>query len=123
MIAVRVNPRVCSPRQLSQLGRAIAPVCQAKTSLLGYPAGLRVVCEPAKAQSQDSRTGRSFSTTSAAQLRDFFPPKETKYIRQTRPTWPHHEFSEKEMMAVQPTHRAPRTVGDWLAWKFVRFCR
>jgi hypothetical protein len=66
---------------------------------------------------------RGFSTTSIARLRDFFPAKETELIRQTPPAWPHHGYSEQEMLAVEPAHREPKTFGDWVAWKLVRLCR
>lgn len=29
----------------------------------------------------------------------------------------------EEMKAVVPAHRKPRTFGDWVAWKTVRFAR
>jgi hypothetical protein len=58
-----------------------------------------------------------------ARLRDFFPIRETKFINKTPPAWNHHGFAEKELLEVTPTHRPPRNVGDWCAWKFVRLCR
>lgn len=66
---------------------------------------------------------RYFSTTPVPHLRDFFPAKETENIRQTLPAWPHHGYTEQEMLDVVPAHREPRTLGDRAAWKFMRFCR
>jgi hypothetical protein len=97
------------------------PLYQARTSVLGYPVGLRVVGASSQTSVQNER--RLFSTTRPAQLKDFFPAKETNYIRQTLPAWPHHGFSEAELHGVVTTHRATRTIGDWLAWKFVRVAR
>jgi len=65
----------------------------------------------------------SFSTTSAAHLREVFPVKETDYIRRTPPAWPHHGYTQEELLSVVPQHREPKTVGDWIAWKVVRICR
>jgi len=66
---------------------------------------------------------RLFSTTQAAQIRDFFPTKETNHIRKTPPVWPHHGHTMEEMLAVTPAHRPPRGFGDWAAWKIVRVAR
>jgi len=87
-----------------RLGQATVPIC--------YPVGLRLAAHP-----------RHFSATPSAQLKEFFPAKETNYIRQTLPAWPHHGYTEEEMHAVVPEHRKPETVSDWLAWKLVRLCR
>lgn len=108
MISYRaINTRLCSPNQVLRLGRAAAPLC--------YPAELRLATA--------GQTQRHFSTTPPAQLRDFFPARETAYIRQTLPAWPHPGYTEEEMHAVVPEHRKPLTVSDWLAWKLVRLCR
>jgi len=115
MIPAQVNSRLCSPKQVIQLGRVAAPLYQTHTLLLAYPAGLRLAAV--------THQPRHFSTTRPAQLRDFFPAKETAFIRQTPPAWPHHGWTEQEMLAVVPEHREPRTVGDWIAWKLVRLCR
>ncbi|KAK3943264.1 AOX1 alternative oxidase mitochondrial precursor encoded by the AOX protein [Diplogelasinospora grovesii] len=121
MISTQVNTRLCSPKQATQLGRALAPLCLHQVSVLGNPAALRAAA--AAQQHQHGPAPRTFSTTSAARLRDFFPPKETAYIRQTPPAWPHHGWTEQEMLAVVPEHRKPKNVGDWVAWKLVRLAR
>lgn len=121
MISTRVNTKLCSPKQVAQLTRAVAPIYQTKSSIVGYPAGVRIAC--AAYQPQHSSTPRSFSTTSVSRLRDFFPPKETAYIRQTPPAWPHHGYTEAEMLAVVPDHREPKTLGEKCAWKLIRVCR
>lgn len=115
MLVPRVNSKLCAPRQVIQLGKAVTPFSRPIAS--SYPVGLRLAC----AASQ--RPPRSFSTTSTARLRDFFPAKETAYIRQTPPSWPHHEFTEQQMLAVVPGHREPKTVGDKIAWGLVRISR
>ncbi|KAK1759161.1 alternative oxidase-domain-containing protein [Echria macrotheca] len=116
MISPRINSRLCSPKQVVLLSRATAPIFHTTHfSVVGYTTGLRAAgaaCHP-----------RQFSTTTPTQLRDFFPSKETTYIRQTPPAWPHHGWTEEEMLAVVPEHRPPNTVSDWLAWKLVRLCR
>lgn len=66
---------------------------------------------------------RSFSTTPAAHLRYFPPPKDTPHIKTTPPAWPHHGYTMEQMEAVVPAHRPPRTLGDMAAWKTVRFAR
>lgn len=104
MLSLRSSTRLCSPKQL---GRVV------QVSVLSSPAGLRLT----------SQQPRHFSTTPATQLRDFFPEKETAYIRQTPPSWPHQGYTEQEMLSVVPEHREPKTVGDWLAWKLVRIAR
>jgi hypothetical protein len=69
------------------------------------------------------RNGRSFSTTSATQLRDFFPEKETKFIQRTPAAWPHHGWTEEQMASVKVGHRKPETFSDWWAWRFIRMAR
>lgn len=123
MISTRVNTKLCSPKQVAQLSRVVAPIYHS-TSILSYPVGIRLSnAATAPRQSQHASTPRSFSTTSAARLRDFFPAKETTYIRQTPPAWPHEGYTEEQMLSVVPDHREPRTLGDKIAWKLVRLCR
>ncbi|KAI0136741.1 alternative oxidase [Xylariales sp. AK1849] len=117
MLSTKAQAKVFSPKQAAQLSRAVAPLLQSNP--IRYHAGLRVVC---MSLNQHGKT-RSFSTTPEWKLRDFFPVKETEHIRQTLPAWPHHGYSEQEMLDVVPAHRPAETVGDWMAWKFMRFCR
>ncbi|KAK0717895.1 alternative oxidase-domain-containing protein [Lasiosphaeria miniovina] len=86
---------------------------------LGYPARLAF----AACETRQGQPSKDFSTTRVTPLRDFFPAKETAYIRKTPPAWAHHGWTEQEMLSVVPEHREPKTVGDWLAWKLVRLCR
>jgi hypothetical protein len=119
MISVRLNTRSCSQQQVAKLSRCVTSLYQAQSPILGYPNRVdKVAYQPHRL-----RHPRGFSTTSATQLRDFFPPKETAFIRQTPPSWPHHGWTEEEMLSVVPEHRKPVTLGDWLAWKLVRMCR
>jgi hypothetical protein len=85
-------------------------------SIVRTPAVLRVGCAASQQQ-------RLFSSTPTNQLRDFFPVKETPHIQTTRPAWPHEGYTYDEMMAVEPAHRPPQTVGDHTAWRIVRFAR
>lgn len=88
-------------------------------SHLGCSPYLRLACSA----SHSRLPNRSFSTTSVAHLRDFFPPKDTAHILTTPAAWPHHGYTVEEMNAVVPAHRPPRGFGDWAAWKIVRFAR
>lgn len=126
MMSLAVSKKIgsCSPKQAAQLSRAVKPLFyHAHTVGLGYPATLRVAARTRQSRSEPSSAARSFSTTTPNQLRDIFPAKETAYIRQTPPAWPHPGYTEEEMLAVTPAHRSPKTVGDWLAWKLVRMAR
>lgn len=38
-------------------------------------------------------------------------------------TWPHDGWNKDVLLNVVPSHREPRTFGDWIAWKIVRTCR
>jgi hypothetical protein len=120
MLSSRATTKLCSPKQAAQLGRVVLPVYHANSSILGYPAALRI---SAIYTSQDGPSPRSFSTTTSNHLKDFFPAKETEFIRTTPPAWPHHGYTEAELLAVEPAHREPKTVGDWVAWKLIRLCR
>lgn len=57
------------------------------------------------------------------------PSASTKEVRDgnafaTLPlTWPHEGWNENVLLNVVPSHREPRTFGDWIAWKIVRTCR
>lgn len=118
MLSTKVHTRLCSPKQVVQLSKAVvAPLLP--TSSLGYHVGLRT---GGISILQQSHT-RSFSTTPERRLRDFFPAKETEHIRQTPAAWPHHGYTEQEMLEVVPDHRPPQTLGEHAAWKFMRFCR
>ncbi len=114
MLSPRVNTTLCAPGNLS---RAVAPLLR-QCTLTSH--GFHVATVAAV---QQHGTMRHFSTTPVAHLRDFFPVKETENIRQTLPAWPHHGYTEQEMLDVVPAHREPQTLGDWAAWKFMRFCR
>ncbi|KAL9941429.1 hypothetical protein ACHAO5_009003, partial [Verticillium nonalfalfae] len=110
---------LCAPRQAAQLARAVAlsSTSTSHIAFLGHPASLRTTTL------YHPSSQRNFSSTPASRLRDFFPAKETEQIRKTAPAWPHEGYSEADMLAVVPGHRAPETWGDWAAWKFVRVAR
>lgn len=117
MLSTKAQVGLCSPKQAIQLSRAIAPFLH--SSSLRYNAGLRV----GLVSISQNRSGRSFSSTPERKLRDLFPVKETEHIRQTPPAWPHHGYTEQEMLDVVPAHRPAETWGDWVAWKLMRVCR
>lgn len=120
MLSTRASTKLCCPKQAAQLSRVVLPLYHAQSSILGYPAGLRIA---AIHQTQHGQSPRSFSTTPPSRLKDFFPPKETELIRTTPPAWPHHGYTYEEMLAVEPAHREPKTIGEKVAWKLIQFCR
>lgn len=122
MFVPRVNSKLCSPKQATNLSRSVVPLLQTYTSSASTSsvAGLRFA--PA-ASSTPPNQHRCFSTTPANHLRDFFPPKETENIRVTPPAWPHHGYTKAEMLAVETGHRKPETLGEHIAWKLLRICR
>jgi hypothetical protein len=120
MLSSRASTKLCSPKQAAQLSRVALPLYHTKSSTLGYPAGLRIA---AVYQAQHGQSPRSFSTTSATRLRDFFPVKETPFIRRTPPAWPHPGYTEEELLAVVPAHREPKTIGERVAWRLIKICR
>ncbi|KAM3539708.1 hypothetical protein ARSEF1564_007360 [Beauveria bassiana] len=105
-------------RQTAQLAKAA--ITSANASSSPQLAGLRLRLA---AMPYCCHSCRSFSTTPVSRLRDFFPAKDTHLIQTTPAAWPHPGYSYEEMTAVVPAHRKPRTFGDWLAWKTVRFAR
>lgn len=123
MLSSRASTRLCAPKQAAHLARAAAALHNTTTTTSF--AGLRITAASFQQHQQHvtPSTSRSFSTTRATQLRDFFPAKETEHIRLTAPAWPHPGYTEQQMHDIVPDHRAPRTVGDWAAWKFVRLAR
>lgn len=38
-------------------------------------------------------------------------------------TWPHKGWDDKVVLEVVPSHRQPRTLSDWIAWRMIRACR
>ncbi|ROW13959.1 hypothetical protein VPNG_04057 [Cytospora leucostoma] len=108
MYVPRVNTKLCSARQAYQLSRAVAPLVQT-TSITG----LRLATSSTTLNQQ-----RTFSSTPANRLRDFYPIEGN-----LKPAWPHHGFTTDQMEAVEPGHRPPKTLGDHVAWRFIRFCR
>lgn len=128
MFTTRANTKLCSPKQAAQLTRAVAPLlsnyttssstCYSSPSTSSSSTvGLRF------ATTTTTTTKRTFSTTPTNRLRDFFPAKETAHIRTTPPAWPHHGYSKAEMLAVEPGHRPPETLGDRIAWMLIRTSR
>lgn len=107
MISTTVYARSHATRQASQL---------VKTLALSHGLYGRLGCAACK-------SSRHFSTTPAAQLKDFFPAKDTPQIQVTKPAWPHHGYTLDQMVSVVPAHRPPRGFGDWAAWKVVRIAR
>ena len=116
-----VPSSLCSPGSTVRLTRAIRPVA---CSLLSPTSTMHHISATYLSQQHTPvPSRRSFSTTSPNHLKDFFPAKETEFIRTTPPAWPHHGYTEAEMLAIEPAHREPKTFGDWAAWKVIRLCR
>src|ERR1044071_980180 len=107
MISTRASTKICcSPKQAAQLSRAVtATLYHPHANGLVYTATLRLATISPHSRQQAQSYSRGFSTTSVSQLRDFFPAKETAYIRKTPPAWPHHGYTEEEMLSVVPEHR------------------
>ncbi len=117
MNTLRLSPSAVGQSRLvsRQLARAAMPlVCSSHS--VAFPSHHLPLAAPVVATS-------SFSTTSAVRMRDVFPAHETEHIRQTPPAWPHHGFTEAEMLAVTPGHRPPETLGDRFVWRLMRVCR
>lgn len=108
MYVPRVNTKLCSTRQAYQLSRAVAPLVQTSSIT-----GLRLATSSTTPNQQ-----RTFSSTPVSRLRDFYP-----IDANVKPGWPHHGFTTEQMEAVEPGHRPPKTLGDHVAWRFIRFCR
>ncbi|KAJ8121927.1 hypothetical protein ONZ43_g1745 [Nemania bipapillata] len=122
MLSTRAQTRLCSPKQAAQISRVLIPLLS--TSTQGqHTIHVGLISAVSPYHSQPYGNKRAFSTTPANRMRDFFPAKETENIRETPPAWPHHGYTEQEMLAVVPAHRKPTTWGDYFAWKFMRFCR
>ncbi|KAJ4422876.1 inducible alternative oxidase 2 [Gnomoniopsis sp. IMI 355080] len=119
MFAPRTTTKLCSPKSTAQLSRAVAPLLQTSSSSSSI-IGLRLAATTTAPCLSSCRT---FSTTPTNHLRDFFPAKETANIRTTPPAWPHHGYTEAEMLAVVPGHRPPETIGDRIAWMLIRTSR
>jgi len=114
MLSTKASIKLCSPTQAALLSRSVTPLLQ--QSALTY-AGLRPLTQ------QHNVAIRHFSSSPAPHLKDWFPRKETEHIRRTLPAWPHHGYTEQEMLSVVPEHRPVKTWGDWTAYKFVKLCR
>ncbi|CAN8101800.1 unnamed protein product [Discula destructiva] len=127
MLASRTTTTLCGPKSAAQLSRAVAPLLLHSTAPASSILGLRLAASTTISSSSSSsstpNSRRTFSTTPANRLRDFFPAKETTNIRTTPPAWPHHGYSEAEMLAVVPGHREPETIGDRIAWMLIRVAR
>jgi hypothetical protein len=115
MISTTVYARTHGSRQAAQLAKTLT-LTHALYGPVALSSAPRLSCAA-------SQTPRHFSTTKAAQLKDFFPSKDTPHIQTTKPAWPHHSQTMEQMAAVVPAHRKPRGFGDWAAWKIVRFAR
>ncbi|KAI8961426.1 alternative oxidase [Daldinia sp. FL1419] len=118
MLSAKAQTKFCNPKQVVRLSRAVAPLLH--NSTIGYSTGIRVGL---LASVQHNGCSRAFSTTPTTNFKDFFPINETENIRRTPPAWPHHGYTEEEMLAVVPAHRPVKTLGDWVAWKVLRVCR
>ncbi|KAI1470115.1 alternative oxidase [Daldinia caldariorum] len=118
MLSTKVPANLCNPKQAARLSRVVIPLLH--NSALGYSTGIRVGLV---ASTQHNGCSRAFSTTPATNFKEFFPVKETENIRLTPAVWPHHGYTEEEMLSVVPAHRPAKTWGDWVAWKVMRTCR
>ncbi|KAJ4060653.1 inducible alternative oxidase 2 [Fusarium oxysporum] len=116
MLSFQLQHSQASRQAAKAAALGFARTISSSSSLTRAPITLRAGCAA-------SQQHRLFSSTPTHQLRDFFPVKETPHIQTTKPAWPHEGYTYDEMLAVEPAHRPPRTVGDYTAWKIVRFAR
>jgi len=84
-------------------------------------AGLRATCAAVRPFNVASQ--RNFSVSHKAQLDFFPPPKNLPNIKLTPPSWPHPDFTEKQLKDIEVAHREVRTGSDWVAYNTVRFLR
>ncbi|KYK55946.1 Alternative oxidase [Drechmeria coniospora] len=122
MISIAVRTRSPASRPAAHLARASIVVASSRCSIIPIPR-TGYCAATSTEQGHLTASTRLFSTTAVSRLRDFFPASDTPHIQKTKAAWPHHGYTMDEMAAVVPAHRAPRTVGDWVAWKIVRFAR
>lgn len=118
MLSTKASIKLCSPTQAALLSRTITPLLQQSTLTC---AGLQALQH--NHHQHNVAAVRHFSSSPAPHIKDWFPRKETEHIRRTLPAWPHHGYTEHEMLSVVPEHRPVKTWGDWAAYKFVRLCR
>ncbi|KAI5461896.1 alternative oxidase-domain-containing protein [Mariannaea sp. PMI_226] len=125
MFSTQIYAPIGAWRQTGQLSKAVAfcfvrvtTITPSSSSITRFPVDLRLACAAIH-----HHQSRSFSSTPAARLREFFPVKDTAHIKTTQPAWPHHGYTYEELTSVVPAHREPRGVGDWVAWKIVRLAR
>lgn len=85
--------------------------------------GLRPVVIGLHQHSWTPAAHHNFSTTSRAQIREFFPSQETPAIKKTEAAWPHPVYSAEQMNAVQVGHREAQTASDRVALFMVRILR
>lgn len=116
MLSTQLHHSQASRQAAKAAALGLVRTVSSSSSLSKTPAILRVGYSASQQQ-------RLFSSTPNNQLRDFFPVKETPHIQTTRPAWPHEGYTYQEMVAVEPAHREPKTLGDWTAWKIVRVAR
>lgn len=62
-------------------------------------------------------------TNSPKRNKDFFVEHPTKQIRLSPPAWPHPEYTDDQMKAVEISHRETRNWSDWTAFTASRFLR
>ena len=78
-----------------------------------------------RAQKPDPLRRRSRGLTSTPFTRTTNTVAERPVAKSTASpiSWHHHGWSQQVLEGVVPGHRKPRTAGDWVAWRLVRFCR
>lgn len=116
MLSFQIQHSQASRQAAKAVALGFARTISSSSSMARATTALRAGCAA-------SQQHRLFSSTPKHQLRDFFPVKETPHIQTTKPAWPHEGYTYDEMLAVEPAHRPPKTVGDYTAWKIVRFAR
>lgn len=105
-------------RLTTKLPQSAAQLSRAATSLSQN--GLRLSCITLQQQQRH----RQFSSTSRANIKDFFPAPDAPHIRKTNPAWPHVPYTEQALKKnVYYEHREPADFSDRFALFLMRMLR
>lgn len=75
--------------------------------------------------SSSSHHQRTFLTSSSRTTLHFISQSNTSLLTlfHSPPSWPHPDFTEKQLKDIEVAHREVRTASDWVAFNSVRFLR
>ncbi|KAK3080169.1 Alternative oxidase, mitochondrial precursor [Coniosporium uncinatum] len=87
-------------------------------AVIGVKPGQAVI-----AQRQWTQPHRTFSSTPARPIKEYFETADAPQIRKTEAAWPHPIYNEKQMTDIHVAHREVRNWSDRVALMMVRFLR